>query len=415
MIIQKHYVCNYSKLTTMAKHLKIIASTLLVCLGMNGFAQQSTKIPHLQKKGTATQLIVDGNPFLILGGELGNSSSSNTDYMNSIWPTLETLNLNTILAPVYWELVEPQEGKFDFSIVNDLILGARARDIKLILLWFGSWKNSMSCYAPAWVKNDYERFPRARDNKNKPVEILSPFVKANVEADRKAFTEFMKFVKEVDGEKHTVIMVQVENEIGMLPFARDNHPEANKAFSSEISNELAAYLKKNKENLMPEFRSVWEKNGSKTKGNWKEVFGDNIATEEIFMAWYFGKYVEEIISAGKAEYNLPMYVNAALNRPNKLPGEYPSAGPLPHLMDIWKAAAHSIDILAPDIYFADYRERIALYDRATIHCFCPKCATKVFQAPKVTNLPAVQKHFMPLEITMHLVLVRFLSNQLRMR
>ena len=361
---------------------KLLHVIVFFLITLNLFAQQSSTIPHLQKKGTATQLIVDGKPFLILGGELGNSSSSNTDYMNSIWPTLETLNLNTVLAPVYWELIEPQEGKFDFSVVNDLILGARARDIKLVLLWFGSWKNSMSCYAPAWVKNDFKRFPRARDNNNKPVEILSPFVRANVEADRKAFTELMKFVKKADGENHTVIMVQVENEIGMLPSARDHHPEADKAFSSEIPSELAAYLKRNKENLMPEFRSVWEKNGSKTKGNWKEVFGDNIGTEEIFMAWYFGKYVEEITSAGKAEYNLPMFVNAALNRPNKLPGEYPSAGPLPHLMDIWKAATPSIDILAPDIYFADFRERIAMYDRGGNPLFLPEVRYESFSGPE---------------------------------
>ncbi len=362
----------------MHKPVKFISSFILLLFTLNLFSQQSLKIPHLQKQGTATQLIVDGKPFLILGGELGNSSSSNTEYMDSIWPILETLNLNTILAPVYWELIEPQEGKFDFSVVSDLILGARERDIKLVLLWFGSWKNSMSCYAPAWVKNDFERFPRARDNSDKPVEILSPFAKANIDADRKAFAELMKFVKKIDGEKHTVIMVQVENEIGMLPSARDNHPEANKAFSSEIPNELATYLKNNKENLMPEFSSVWEKSGSKTKGTWKEVFGDNIATEEIFMAWYFGKYVEEITAAGKAEYNLPMYVNAALNRPNKLPGEYPSAGPLPHLMDIWRAAAPSIDILAPDIYFADFRKWVALYDRGGNQLFLPEVRYESF-------------------------------------
>lgn len=326
--------------------------------------------------------MVDGNPFLILGGELGNSSSSGTDYMNAIWPTLEKLNLNTVLAPVYWELVEPQEGRFDFSVVGDLIMGARQRDIRLVLLWFGSWKNSMSCYAPGWVKNDFERFPRARDNNNKPVEILSPFVKANLDADKKAFAELMKFVKKADGQNHTVIMVQVENEIGMLPSARDHHPEANKAFSSEVPKELTAYLQKNKEHLMPEFRSVWEKEGSKTKGTWKEVFGDNIGTEEIFMAWHFGKYVEEITAAGKAEYPLPMFVNAALNRPNRLPGEYPSAGPLPHLMDIWRAAAPSIDILAPDIYFADFRKWIALFDRGGNQLFLPEVRYESFSGPE---------------------------------
>jgi hypothetical protein len=362
----------------MVKHFKIIAITFLIFFALNVYPQQLEKTPHLQKKGSATQLIVGGKPFLILGGELGNSSSSNTEYMDSIWPTLETLNLNTVLAPVYWELVEPQEGNFDFSLVNDLILGARERDLKLVLLWFGSWKNSMSCYPPAWVKNNFERFPRARDNNDKPVEILSSFVKANLDADKNAFAELMKFVKKVDGENHTVIMVQVENEIGMMPSARDHHPLANKAFKSEVPTSFTNYLTINKANLMPEFLSVWEKAGARTKGTWKEVFGDNIGTEEIFMAWNLGKYVEEITAAGKAEYDLPMYVNAALNRPNKLPGEYASAGPLPHLMDVWRAAAPSIDLLSPDIYYADFRKWIALYDRGGNQLFLPEVRYESF-------------------------------------
>lgn len=346
------------------------------------FAQPVKNAPHLQKKGSATQLIVDGKPFLMLGGELGNSSSSDITYMDSIWPTLEKLNLNTVLAPVYWELIEPQEGKFDFSVVNDLILGARKRNIKLVLLWFGSWKNSMSCYAPAWVKKDFERFPRARDINNKPVEILSPFFRENVEADKKAFVELMKFVKKADGENHTVIMVQVENEIGMLPNARDYHPVAQKAFTSAVPGELTKYLATNRKNLMPEFRAAWEKAGGKERGTWPEVFGEGISTEEIFMAWYFAKYTEEITAAGKAEYPLPMYVNAALNRPNKLPGEYPSAGPLAHLMDVWKAGAPSIDMLAPDIYFENFAHWCTLYDRGGNPLFLPEVRYEHFSGPE---------------------------------
>lgn len=366
----------------MKKHVsKFIGTFILILFGSVVFSHTSV-IPHLQKKGTATQLIVDGKPFLILGGELGNSSSSSTNYMNSIWPTLEKLNLNTVLAPVYWELVEPQEGKFDFSLVNDLILGARQRDIRLVLLWFGSWKNSMSCYAPAWVKNDFSRFPRARDINNKPVEILSPFSKSNLDADKKAFAELMKFVKKVDGEQHTVIMIQVENEIGMLFSARDYHPVAQKMFSSAVPKELMTYLEKNKKNLMPEFLEMWEKAGSKNKGTWAEVFGNNIAAEEIFMAWYFGKYVEEITAAGKAEYPLPMFVNAALNRPGWLPGQYPGGGPLPHLMDVWRSAAPSVDILAPDIYFTNFKKWCALYDRGGNPLFLPEVRYEHFSGPE---------------------------------
>ncbi len=123
--------------------------------------QAQHNIPYLKKQGKATQLYLHDQPFLMLGGELGNSSSSSMAYMNQIWPTLDQMNLNTILATVYWELIEPQEGKFDFNLVDSLIISAREREMKLVLLWFGSWKNSMSCYVPSWVKNNIKRFPRA--------------------------------------------------------------------------------------------------------------------------------------------------------------------------------------------------------------------------------------------------------------
>jgi len=362
----------------------IFSFLLLSSLMLN--AQKNNPLPHLQKKGTATQLIVHGEPFLVLGGELGNSSSSNTKYMNSLWPTLEKMNLNTVLAPVYWELIEPVEGQFNFMLVDDLLASARERNIKLILLWFGSWKNSMSCYAPTWVKKDTLRFPRARDVNNNPVEILSPFLNANLQADKKAFIELMGYLKKVDSEQNTVIMIQVENEIGMLPCARDYHIAATSAYLSDVPLEFITYLKKNKKELKPEFLEIWKENGPKVKGNWPELFGDNVWMSEIFMAWFFGKYVEEIANAGKEVYPLPMYVNAALNRPNKLPGEYPSAGPLPHLMDVWKVAAPSIDILSPDIYFPEFEKYCKLYNRGGNPLFIPEakfepaCSAKAYYA-----------------------------------
>src|SRR6185436_5770039 len=180
------------------------------------FAQQ-TRAPYLRKQGTATQLVVDDKPFLVLAGELGNSASSNLDYMRPVWPRLTTLNLNTVLVPVYWELIEPTEGKFDFALVDGLIQEARKHKLRLVPLWFASWKNSMSCYAPAWVKTDQRRFPRSQDKAGSDMEILSPFSKENRDADASAFAAFMRHLREVDARDHTVIMVQVENEIGMIP------------------------------------------------------------------------------------------------------------------------------------------------------------------------------------------------------
>jgi hypothetical protein len=335
-------------------------------------AQNLPAIPHLQKQGTATQLIVHGKPFLMLGGELGNSSASDLKYMAPIWSKLKMMHLNTILVPVYWELFEPQEGKFDFTLVDSLIASARNNDLKIVVLWFGSWKNSMSCYAPFWVKNNQERFPRSRTKEGKAIEILTSFSNENRNADTKAFASLMKHLRVVDGNQNTVVMVQVENEIGMIPEARDYCREAEKVFAQEVPKELIRYLQNNKESLSKELTQVWERAGMKTSGTWEEVFGNGLPTDEIFMAWYFAKYTNDVAAAGKREYPLPMYVNAALIRPFTKPGQYPSAGPLPHLMAIWRAAAPQIDFLAPDIYFKNFADWLGKYDRDGNPVFIPE-------------------------------------------
>ena len=343
---------------------------ILFCVLANTRAQPT--IPRLVKNGNTTQLLVNNKPFLILGGELGNSSASSNEYMRPIWPRLQQMNLNTVIAPVYWELMEPIEGKFDFTLVDSLIKNARLFNMKLVILWFGAWKNSMSCYAPAWVKTNTTRFPRILDKTGSPHEIITPFNKNNLEADKKAFVRLMQYIKETDSKEQTVITVQVENEIGMLPDARTYDEAANVAFNKAVPEQLFDYLKKNRNGLLPEVRSIWEVNGSKTSGNWEEVFGKSLATDEIFMAWYYGVFANELTIAGKAVYNLPMFVNAALNRPGAKPGQYPSAGPLPHVMDIWKAAAPTIDFLAPDFYNPDFKHWCDLYTRAGDPLFIPE-------------------------------------------
>jgi len=330
------------------------------------------EIPKLVKNGNHVQLLVENKPFLILGGELGNSSASSNDYMRSIWPRLKQMNLNTVIAPVYWELIEPTEGKFDFSLIDSLLKNARLFNMKLVLLWFGAWKNSMSCYAPSWVKTNTSRFPRILDKTGGPHEIITPFNKNNLEADRKAFARLMQHIKDADSKEHTVITVQVENEIGMLPDARTYDEAANKSFNSAIPRQLLDYLVKNKNNLLPEIKSIWEANGYKISGSWEEVFGKSLATDEIFMAWHYAVFANELAAAGKTVYNLPMFVNAALNRPGAKPGQYPSAGPLPHVMDIWKAGAPSLDFLAPDFYNPDFKHWCDLYTRAGDPLFIPE-------------------------------------------
>jgi hypothetical protein len=353
---------------------KVLFAFVFLTFSLNAQTNKPPALPHLEKQGTAQQLIVDGKPFLMLAGETGNSSASDLKYLDEIWPKIVKMNLNTLLVPVYWELIEPTEEVFDFTLVDGAINGARKNNIKLVLLWFGTWKNSMSCYAPLWVKTNQARFPRARDTQGRAQEILTPFNNENLNSDKKIFAALMKHIRLVDADAHTVVMVQVENEIGMIPDARDHSKEADRAFNADVPMEFLQYLQKNKESLTPELRKVWGDRGFRTSGTWEDVFDKGLQTDELFMAWYFARYTNAVAEAGKKEYPLPMYVNAALIRPSYKPGQYPSAGPLPHLFDVWKAAAPAIDFLSPDLYFKNFAEWVNKYDRAGNPLFVPEAS-----------------------------------------
>jgi len=328
--------------------------------------------PRLEKHGSTQQLIVDGKPFLILGGELGNSSASSAEYMRPHWPRLKAMNLNTVLAPVEWDLIEPVEGKFDWTSVDELLRDARAHDLKLVILWFGAWKNSMSTYVPSWVKRDQKRFPRVQVADGSSVEILSAFSASTRDADVRAFGAFMEYLKRVDGDKNTVLMVQVENEIGMLPLARERGAVADRLFAGPVPAELMRGLAARGEKVEPELRERWQKNGRKSSGTWSQVFGEDEWGAEVFTAWHYARFVEALAVAGKKRYDIPMYVNAALNRTGRKPGEYPSGGPLPHLLDVWKAGAPSLDFLAPDIYFPNFAQLAARFNRTDNMLFIPE-------------------------------------------
>jgi beta-galactosidase GanA len=348
---------------------------MLICFPVLAAQAQNSGIPHLEKHGTATQLVVDGKPFLILGAELLNSSSSSLDYMRPVWARLAAIPLNTVLTPLSWELIEPREGQFDFTLVDGLIQDARRNDLHLVFLWLASWKNGMSSYAPIWVKQNTQRFPRVIEKDGSPVEILSTLGKESMEADARAFAAVMRHIRDVDGEAHTVLMMQVENEVGVMGDSRDRSPAANRAFDGQVPKELMTYLQQHHDTLIPEFRRVWEAAGSKPAGTWEEVFGPGLGTDKIFMAWNYGRYIQYVAAAGKAEYPLPTYVNAALTEPHSVPGQYPSGGPLPEVMDIWKSAGAAIDIYSPDIYAPNFAEWCDRYNRAGNPLFIPETHT----------------------------------------
>jgi len=354
----------------------ILGVALAACAAAPAAAQQSASanpLPHLQKNGNVTQLIVDGKPYLALAGELHNSSSSSVEYMKPIWPKLAAMHLNTALTPVTWQQIEPEEGHFDFTVLDGLLQDARANNLRLVLLWLGSWKNGSSTYPPAWVKKDPARFPLVQNSSGQPLEILSTFSDSNCRADATALAALMRHLRDVDSQ-HTVLFLQIENEVGVLGDSRDHSPAANQAFAQPVPKQLTDYLAAHHDSLLPEFRKMWEDAGAKTSGTWQEVFGAGPA-DQIFMAWNYANYINRVAGAGKAELPLPMYINTWIVQPDdKGPGDYPSGGAVAQMHDVWQAGAPNIDILAPDVYLPAFPDILASYSRNGNPVFVPESA-----------------------------------------
>jgi len=321
------------------------------------------------------QLIVSSKPFLALGGELHNSSSSSPQYMAPVWDKLQAIHANTVVATASWEDVEPTEGSFNFGSVDSLIAQARSHDMHVVLIWFGAFKNASSTYAPTWVRKNMERFPRAvAQGQMKeaftyagamPKPVLSVFSPELLKADRAAFVALMAHLAKTDPD-HRVIMVQVNNETGMLRDSRDRSALAEAAWDQRVPTELMRYLAAHRDALKPELRALWGRQGFRTTGTWAQVFGTDWQADEVFMAWHFARYMESMAAAAKSALSLPMYVNAWLGPQQGEPtaGLYPSGGPGKRVLDIWQAAAPSIDLIAPDIYVPNTKEVLVDYSHA---------------------------------------------------
>jgi hypothetical protein len=327
-------------------------------------AQEGTGLPKIiENKGHHT-LIVDGKPYFILGGQAHNSSAWPA-MMPDLNTAVESMHLNTLEVPIYWEQVESSPGKFDFSILDTLLYQARKHQIHLVILWFGTWKNGSNHYMPEWMKRDSKKYPNITSNKGQPIDSPSPIIEATMEKDTKAFTSFLHYLKEADSQ-HTVIMVQVENEPGAWGSIRDYSPLAQKIFDEKVPKAL----------MEPKVLESLNVPVVKT-GNWQEVFGNR--ADEYFQAWFVSRYIGKVAEAGKKEYPLPLYVNAALREPfgNPMANTYESGGPTDNVIPIWKVAAPSIDLLAPDIYLKGsdkILKVIDLYDRPDNPLFVPEFA-----------------------------------------
>ncbi len=365
--------CKFNHVLTMKTKKSDILFVMLLVLFAASCNQTMNEAPKLQKQGVSTQLMVDGRPWLIRGGELHNSSSSNLEYLAPLWEPLVQMNLNTVLVAVSGQLIEPEEDRFDFSLVAGILQQARQHKMKVILLWFASWKNGLSHYAPIWVKEDVKRFPRIVLENGKSTETLSALYTEAAQADAKAFAALMRHLKKVDKRHRTVIMMQVQNEVGVIGGTRDYSAFANQEFAKPIPGELSNLLSNPDEQLQPVLKEHWMAAGSKTSGTWAEVFGHNYFADEAFMAWPYARYINTVAEAGKAEYHIPMFVNAWIVQPeDNKPGDYPAGGPQAHVHDLWRIGAPAIDILAPDVYLPNFTEIAAMYHRANNPLFVPE-------------------------------------------
>ena len=317
----------------------LLAATSATC------ASAQTPLPRIEQGKVRPFLSVDGKPFLMLGAQ-ANNSSNYPSQLPKVWPTLRRLNANTLEIPVAWEQIEPEEGRFDFAYLDELLAGARQNRLRLVVLWFGTWKNTGPGYAPLWVKTDPRRFAHMKKRDGTDHYVLSPHHRATLEADKRAFVAMMRHLRDRDPQ-HTVIMVQPENESGSYGQPRDFAPEADRLFAGKVPEPVARKVGRS--------------------GTWTAVFGK--LADTAFNAWATARYIDEIAAAGKAVLDLPMYANAALSDPFAPAGTGggASGGPDMPVIDVWKAAAPHLDLVAPDIYMRELdkvAETLRLYARS---------------------------------------------------
>ena len=281
-------------------------------------------LPYIDKKNNVPHLIVDSEPFLILGLQWACNSCFSPETMGPLFPAARELGCNTAVLPVYWQEVEPELNRYDFSLVDYRIDQARKNGLRLVLLWFASYKNAEECYAPEYIRNNIKTYRRVvkKDGSHQHA-CLCPTGADALERDKKAVKKLMKHLSEKESKKNTVILFQVENEPGIMGSDRCYCDECQALFK---------------------------------KGKYDSKYDEYAA--ETFTAECVARYVDSVAEAAKKAYPLPMYANVWLGGGHgSNPGEnYPSGGAVPHQLDTWKKIVKNLDFIAPDIYQHGYRD-----------------------------------------------------------
>ncbi|MDD6032701.1 MAG: DUF5597 domain-containing protein [Oscillospiraceae bacterium] len=315
-----------------------------------------------------------GKPFFPIGAQAHNSSGYSLEELEDLWKACSLMGVNSCAIAVSWERFESEEGRFDTDLVQNIIAACRERELKLMLLWFGTWKNGHMKYVPQWVKADRQRFPRVRTHDGYEIGNLSSFSRNTLEADKKAFCKLMEIIRDCDPGMETVLAVQIENELGIVGRAiRDFGEEAQRQFDAEVPQPVLERL----HTADPAEYAVqaWKSCGAKESGSWKELFGRY--GDEALQAYSMTCFVEELARAGKEIHPLPFYVNVWLDQQGMdIAGlNYPSGGPVSKNLFFWKGFAPHLDMICPDVYQptrSAYENTVRIYSREDNPLYIPE-------------------------------------------
>ena len=312
--------------------------------------------------------------------------------LSASFARVREMGANTVLAAVAWDLFEPEEGLFDTTLIDEMLAACRREGLRLIPLWFGAWKNGQSTYAPAWVKTNIDRFPRAEIGDEGPVEHLSPFGVGNGHS-RRGGVPGADGASAGGGSGGTVVMVQVENEVGLLGDSRDRSALADRDWSESVPAAVLAAI--SAAASPPRARGMGRRRIARDRVMGRGIRRLTHSPRSLHGTRLRPPHRDRRRSRPRRVRDSPLRQRMA-EQPTGVgfarsgrasrepeepvvtmaggaqPGTYPSGGPLPRVAPIWTAPAPSLDFLAPDIYFGDPDTIFDEFRRVASRLFIPE-------------------------------------------